>query len=329
MPTSTQHAAHRRSNAEAVPEIRAPGRFPTFWKIFAHAAGTWLERNAFIHAGSLAFYTLFSLAPVVIIAVAIAGAVFGHAAARGEIVGRIADVIGQPTAQTVEEVVARSRPAVAGLLPTLTGLIALALGATTVFAQMQISLNRIWGVVARPQRRGLLTLVKNRVLSLALILIIGFVLLVSLLLSVAVRAVIQYAQNWIPFPPLLLTAIELGVSFLVFTFLFAVIFKVLPDAVIDWSDVWAGAATTTVLFIAGRFLIAFYLSYKAPASAYGAAGSLVLLLFWVYYSSLILFFGAALTKARVIASGRQVVPRPIAVRVKEVVLEESPASGQT
>jgi membrane protein len=304
-------------------------RFSTFWTIFAHAAGTWLERNAFIHAGSLAFYTLFSLAPVVIIAVAIAGAVFGQAAARGEIVSRIADVVGQPVAATVEEAVARSRPEIAGLVPTMTGMIALALGATTVFAQMQISLNRIWGVVAKPRKRGLLTLVKNRVLSLALILIVGFVLVVSLLLSVAVRAVIQYAETWMPFPPLVLTVVELAVSFVVYTFLFAVIFKVLPDAVIDWPDVWVGAATTTVLFLAGRFLIAIYLRYKAPASAYGAAGSLVLLLFWVYYSSLILFFGAALTKARVIASGRQVVPRPLAVRVKEVVLEESRASGAT
>jgi membrane protein len=310
-----------------VTDTAPPGRLARFWTIFAHAAGTWLERNAFIHAGSLAFYTLFSLAPVVIIAVAVAGAVFGEAAARGEIVDRIADVVGRATAQTVEEAVARSRPEVAGLLPTVTGLIALALGATTVFAQMQISLNRIWGVVAKPKTRGLLTLVKSRVLSLALILIIGFVLLVSLLFSVAVRAAIQYAGNWLPVPPILLTGVELGVSCVVFTFLFAVIFKVLPDAVIDWPDVWAGAATTTALFIAGRFLIASYLSYKAPASAYGAAGSLVLLLFWVYYSSLILFFGAALTKARVIASGRQVVPRPLAVRVKEVMLEESPAQG--
>jgi membrane protein len=306
-----------------VTQTSRSARFGRVWRIFGHAAGTWLERNAFIHAGSLAFYTLFSLAPVVIIAVAIAGAVFGHDAARGEIVHWIAGVVGRTAAETVEQVVARSRPEVAGLLPTATGLIALALGATTVFAQMQISLNRIWGVVTRPRKRGLLVLVKNRVLSLALILIIGFILLVSLLLSVALRALIHYADEWIPVPAVLLTGVELVVSFVVFTILFAVIFKVLPDAEIEWPDVWAGAAATTVLFIAGRYLIAFYLTYKAPASPYGAAGSLVLLLLWVYYSSLILFFGAALTKARLIASGRDVVPRPLAVRVKEVLLEDS------
>jgi membrane protein len=313
----------RRPSGAGATESSGAERFRRLWRIFVHASGTWLERNAFIHAGSLAFYTLFSLAPVGIIAVAIAGAVFGRDAARGEIVGWIAGVVGRSAAETVEEVVARSRPEVAGLLPTVTGLIALALGGTTVFAQMQISLNRIWGVVARRRKRGLLVLVKNRVLSLALILIIGFILLVSLLLTVALRALIHYADAWIPVPAILLTGVELGVSFVVFTLLFAVIFKVLPDAVIEWPDVWVGAATTTALFIAGRYLIAFYLTYQAPASPYGAAGSLVLLLLWVYYSSLILFFGAALTKARVIASGREVVPRPLAVRVKEVLVEES------
>lgn len=292
------------------------------WNIFLQAGGVWLERNAFVHAGSLAFYTLFSLAPVVIIAVAIAGAVFGEEAARGEIVAQLDDFVGRDAAMAVEEAVAVSRPEVVGLLPTLAGILALIAGATTVFAQMQISLNRIWGVAARPQRSGLLILVKNRILSLAIVLTIGFVLLVSLLVSVALRAVIKYAEYWVPVPPLLLSGAELVLSLAVFTVLFAVIFKVLPDAIIDWKDVWVGAAVTAVLFVVGRSLIAMYLAYTATASTYGAAGSLVLLLLWVYYSSLILFFGAALTKARVLASGKRVVPRPLAVRVTEEYVEE-------
>ena len=143
------------------------------WRIFLHAGGMWLERNAFIHAGSLAFYTLFSMAPVVIIAVSIAGAVFGEDAAQGEIVTQLDDFMGRDAAQAVEQAVARARPDVAGLLPTLMGLLALVIGATTVFAQMQISLNRIWGVVSKPDRSGILILVKNRLLSLAIILTIG------------------------------------------------------------------------------------------------------------------------------------------------------------
>jgi membrane protein len=299
---------------------RAIGRS---WDTFLRAGGLWLERNAFIHAGSLAFYTLFSMAPVVIIAVSIAGAVFGEEAAHGEIVAQLDDFVGVDAAQALEEAVARSRPEVAGLVPTITGLVALLVGATTVFAQMQISLNRIWGVVAKPRKSSILILLKNRLLSLAIILTIGFILLVSLLLNVALRAIVAYAESWVPIPPLLLSSIELVLSLVVITALFAVMFKVLPDVVVDWQDVWAGAAITAVLFIAGRYGIAFYLAYTAPASTYGAAGSLVLILLWVYYSSLILFFGAALTKARVLAAGKAVVPRALAVRVREEIVEEN------
>jgi len=291
-------------------------------RVFLQAGGMWLERNAFVHAGSLAFYTLFSMAPVVIIAVSIAGAVFGEEAARGEIVSQLDDFLGSDAAQAVQDAVARSRPEVAGILPTLTGFFALIVGATTVFAQMQISLNRIWGVVARPERSSLLILLKSRLLSLAIIVTIGFILLVSLLLNVALRAVIRYADGWIPVPPVLLTTVELLSSLGIVTVLFAVIFKALPDALIAWRDVWVGAAITASLFIAGRYLIAVYLAYVAPSSTYGAAGSLVLILLWVYYSSLILFFGAALTRALLLASGRQVVPRPTAVRIREDIVED-------
>jgi membrane protein len=310
-----------------VPVVRFKDRLARAWVLFVNAGGLWLERNAFIHAGSLAFYTLFSMAPVVIIAVSIAGAVFGDEAARGEIVGRLDEFIGLDAAKAVEEAVARSRPEVAGLVPTATGILALLIGATTVFAQMQISLNRIWGVVAKPHKSSVLILLKNRMLSLAIILTIGFVLLVSLLLNVALRAIVTYAESWVPVPAALLSGAELILSLVVITTLFAVIFKVLPDVVVDWQDVWVGAAITAVLFIAGRYGIAFYLAYTAPASTYGAAGSLVLILLWVYYSSLILFFGAALTKARVVAGGRAIVPRAMAVRVREEIVEED-ASGQ-
>ena len=306
----TTHSGSRRAAARA-------------WTIFVRGGGLWLERNAFVHAGSLAFYTLFSMAPVVIIAVSIAGAVFGEEAARGEIVSRLDEFVGLDAARAVEEAVARSRPEVAGLAPTVAGLLTLLVGATTVFAQMQISLNRIWGVVARPRRNGLVILIKNRVLSLTIILMIGFILLVSLLLNVALRALVAYAESWVPVPPLLLTAAELVLSIVVITMLFALIFKVLPDVVVAWHDVWVGAAITALLFVGGRYGIAVYLAYTAPASAYGAAGSLVLILLWVYYSSLILFFGAALTRARVTAAGKPIVPRALAVRVREEIVEDT------
>ncbi len=159
-------------------------------------------------------------------------------------------------------------------------------------------------------------------LSLAIVLTIGFVLLVSLLLNVALKAVIRYANSWVPLPGVVLSSAELALSLIVITLLFAVIFKVLPDVHVAWKDVWVGAAVTAAMFILGRHLIAIYLAYTAPASTYGAAGALVVVLLWVYYSSLILFFGAAITKAKTLASGRKVVPRALAVRVKQEIVED-------
>ncbi|HUF48033.1 MAG TPA: YihY/virulence factor BrkB family protein [Vicinamibacterales bacterium] len=332
--TSAVTAALERPDPGANrPPARAPGYVmdtgvvtespPRGWvRTFARAGGRWLERNAFVHAGSLAFYTLFSLAPVVIVAVAVAGILFGEQAARGEVVTQIEGFLGADAARAVEGAVVRSRIEVSGILPLVAGAAVLLFGATTVFAQMQISLNRIWGVAARPQGAGWIRLVQTRLLSLTVVLGIGFILLVSLVVSVTLRAGVRYAAEWVPFPGLVMTGVETAVSLLVITLLFAVIYKVLPDVVIAWSDVWAGAATAAVLFTIGRHLIAAYLAYSAPGSAYGAAGSLVLLLMWVYYSSLILLFGAALAHARVVASGRNVVPRRPAVRVREQVVDE-------
>lgn len=223
---------------------------------------------------------------------------------------------------------ARSRPSIAGVVPALTGLAALVLGATTVFAQLQQSLNRIWGVAGRPRRFAIVDLIRTRLLSLALIVAIGFVLLVSLLISVAVHGVIRYASSRMTVPVIALDAVELVLSLFVISALFAMVFKMLPDVELDWKDVRLGAVITAALFILGRYLIAAYLAYTAPDSPYGAAGALVLLLLWVYYSSLILFFGAALTKARLMALNRSIVPKATAVRVTEELIDlERPASG--
>ncbi len=282
----------------------------------------WLDSDAFSHAGSLAFYTLFSLAPVVIIAVTIIGVVLGEQAAQGQIVGQLQELMGADAAAAVEQAVARSRIRESGPLPTLLGAGALLLGATTVFAQMQHSLNGIWGVAARPNRSGLFALVKRRLLSLTVVLAIGFVLLVSLLLGVVLRAVLHFSHRFVPEVALLLSTAEVLVSWLAMAMLFAAIFKVLPDVVLRWRDVLVGALVTALLFSVGKYAIALYLTHTATASTYGAAGSVVLILLWVYYSSLILLFGAAFTKVQMLARGGRVVPRNSAVRMhRERVLE--------
>jgi membrane protein len=286
------------------------------------AAGIWLERDAFRQAGALAFATLFSLAPLVIILVAIIGAVYGEEAATGEIAAGISGLVGEQAAVMVQDAVRRSRPEQAGILPTLAGIATLLFGATTVFAHMQGSLNHFWDVRAKPARSGILTFITVRLLSLGMVLIIGFLLLMSFAVSVAITALLQHAGHWMPVPPLVTAAVDLILSLAVTTALFALLFKVLPDVHLEWRDVWRGAAFTAALFVVGQYLISFYLTHVAPESTYGAAGSLVMVLLWVYYSALILFFGTALTKALILRRDCVVVPKKTAVRVRMVIDEE-------
>jgi len=297
-----------------------------WWHITLDAGRLWLDCNAFVHAGSLAFCTLFSLAPTVIITVSVIGLVLGEEAAQGQIVAQMEGVMGHEAAVAVEEAVARSRIEESGLLPTVLGFGALVMGATTVFAQIQFSLNTLWGVAARPDRNSVLLFLRARLLSLTIVLAIGFVLLVSLLLGVALRAVLHFTNQFVPAVATLLSGTETLVSMLVSSLLFGAIFKVLPDVVLRWRDVVVGAVVTAVLFSVGRYAIAAYLAYTATASTYGAAGSVVLVLLWVYYSSLILLFGAAFTKTHVASQGHDIVPRNSAVRVRRALVphEEGP-----
>lgn len=281
----------------------------------------WLDRNAFSYAGSLAFYTLFSLAPTVIIAVMVIGLVLGEDAAQGQIVAQLEGVMGREAAETVQQAVARSRIEESGLLPSILGFGAMLVGATTVFAQMQYSLNEIWGVTARPDRNSILSLLVSRLLSLTVVLAIGFVLLVSLLAGVVLRALFEFVEGILPMQQLLLSGAELLLSWLMTALLFGTIFKVLPDVELGWRDVALGALVTAALFSLGRYGIAAYLAYTATASTYGAAGSVVLILLWVYYSSLILLFGTAFTRVHLEARGHPVVPRNSAVVTRRELVE--------
>ncbi|WP_343076089.1 YihY/virulence factor BrkB family protein [Halomonas elongata] len=294
-----------------------------WWTVVRNAVKLWLERNAFSYAGSLAFYTLFSLAPTVIIAVTVIGLVLGEEAAQGQIVAQLEGTMGASAAELVQNAVSQSRIQESGILPTLLGVGALVVGATTVFGQMQFSLNTLWGVAARPSTNSLWIFIKNRMLSLTVVLSIGFILLVSLALGVLVKAMLKAADGLLPFVGFLTNGAEFLVSLALVSALFATIFKVLPDVVLRWRDVLVGAVVTAVLFAVGRTAIAVYLAYTATASAYGAAGSVVVVLLWVYYSSLILLFGAAFTKCHLVAKGQAVVPRNSAVLVKHELLDEA------
>ncbi|MFU8895418.1 MAG: YihY/virulence factor BrkB family protein [Gammaproteobacteria bacterium] len=294
-----------------------------YWLGILGAAGqNWLQSQAFIYAAALAFFTVFSIAPVMIIAVTVVGLVLGEQAAEGKIMAQLEDAIGPEAAEVVETAVVNSQIDQSGVLPTIIGIAAILIGASTVFAQMQQSLNRIWDVAARPTRNSMLLFIRSRVLSLTIVLAIGFILLVSLLLSVALRAVMVYAEQWLPMPGFVLIGFELVLSLTVVTLLFAAMFRILPDVILSWKDVLLGALLTAILFTIGRSLIAMYLANTATASTYGAAGSLVLLLLWVNYSSLILLFGAAFTRAHLEARGLPVRPRASAVCVHRELIED-------
>lgn len=302
--------------------IPAPVRY--WGGIMAAAANNWLQSQAFIYAAALAFFTVFSIAPVMIVVVTIVGLVLGERAARGELMAQLEEVLGSQAAEVVQTAVINSQIEQSGIWPTLVGIVAIVAGATTVFAQMQQSLNQIWDVAPRPSKNSLWIFLKARVLSLTIVLSIGFVLMVSLLLSVAMRAVMAFADQWLPVPGWAMVGMEVVVSLTVITLLFAAIFKILPDVVLGWRDVLAGALITAILFTVGRSLIAMYLANTATASTYGAAGSLVVLLLWVNYSSLILLYGASITRAHFEARGGRVQPGATAVCVHRELVEEPP-----
>ncbi len=294
-----------------------------YWlNIFKEAAQIWLESNAFANAGSLAFFTLFSIAPVMIVVVSVIGVFYGQEAAEGQIALQLQETIGPEAATAVQAAVAQSSLKEGGLFATLAGIAAMLIGATTVFGQMQNSLNAIWTVVPKPSRNSIMAFLRKRLTSLTIVLAVGFVMLVSLSVSVGMRILLQHVQGWLPWYDIAFGGLDLLASILVASLLFATIFKVLPDVRLNWRDVAVGSVLTAVLFTVGRSLIAMYLSYTATASTYGAAGSLVLLLLWVNYSSLILLYGAAFTKAHLLARGLPVRPRSVAVRVHREIIED-------
>lgn len=282
----------------------------------------WLESHAFANAGSLAFFTLFSIAPVMIVLVSVIGVFYGQEAAQGQIAAQLQEVVGPEAAETVQSAVAASSLKEGGLVASLAGIAAMLLGATTVFGQMQNSLNAIWTVAPKPSRNSILLLIQKRLTSLSIVLAIGFVMLVSLSLSVGLRYLLHNVQGWLPWYDVAFGFADMLTSILVTSFLFATIFKVLPDVKLSWRDVALGSLLTAVLFTIGRSLISLYLSYTATASTYGAAGSLVLLLLWVNYSSLILLFGAAFTRAHLVARGLPIRPRSVAVRIHREIIED-------
>ncbi|RKG71989.1 YihY/virulence factor BrkB family protein [Corallococcus exercitus] len=265
------------------------------WPLLKQTLSEWLDDNVPAQAAALAYYTLFSVAPMLIIAIAVAGLVFGQEAAQGEIQNQLRSLIGDAGAKVVEDLVASASKPSSGILATVVGVLVSAFAATGVFVQLQDSLNTIWKVKKKPMN-GLLAFVRQRLLSFAMVLGIGFLLLVSLVLSAALAAAGTFLMGLMPGWETVLQLVNLAIAFTVTTVLFAMIYKVLPDTRVAWKDVWLGAAVTSFLFSLGKLGIGLYLGKSSVSSSYGAAGSFAVLLLWVYYSSQLLFLGAEFTQ---------------------------------
>jgi membrane protein len=283
-------------------------------------------------AAALAYYTIFSIAPLLLVVLAIAGLIFGKEAAEGQIIGQIQQTVGETSAKAIQEMLANARHPSQGTLATIIGAVTLLLGAGGVFGALQDALNTIWGVTPKPDA-GYMKMIKDRFLSFTMVLGLGFLLIVSLVISAVLSAITKFVGNAVPGAPWLWETLNTVVSLGVFTTLFAMMFKILPDAKIKWSDVGVGAFLTAIMFTLGKFGIGIYLGRGSVGSAYGAAGSLVVLLLWIYYSAQILFFGAEFTKVYAKRHGSKIEPVPGAVPVSRETRADqglpAPPSGAT
>jgi membrane protein len=277
-------------------------------------------------SAALAYYTVFSIGPMIIVIIYIAGLVYGRDAIQGNVFHQLQSLVGADAAAQIQQMIKNAALNGSGPLAATIGVVTLVLGATSVFAEIQDSINFIWSLKPKP-KKGWLKMIMNRLLSFSIIVSLGFILLVSLVLNGLIEALMNRLQARFPnVTVVVLYIVNLLLTFAVITTLFAVIFKVLPDALIKWKDVMIGSMVTAVLFMIGKFGITLYIGKSNVGSTYGAAGSLVVLLLWVYYSAIILYFGAEFTKAYATDYGSQIRPSQYAVWVKNVEVEEGRTS---
>jgi Predicted membrane protein len=285
------------------------------WDLLKLTFTEWMNDNTFEWSAALAFYTIFSIAPVLLIAVGVASFFLAPETATTRIVDEMEKLVGAQGANAVRQVIESSRGFGKGLWAVSVGIVTLIMGATAVFGELQSALNQIWDVKPKPNRSVIMSLIVDRLRSFSIAVCVGFLLLVSLVISAVISGLQNYMNNWLPGIPWFWQAANIVTSFVVVAVLFSMIYKFLPDVVISWRDVSIGAAVTALLFSAGKYLIGLYLGQTATASAFGAAGSLVVLLFWVYYSALISFLGAEFTQVYTRRYGSGIRPKKHAVRV--------------
>lgn len=281
------------------------------WDFISEVFAKFIDDKAPKFGASLSFYTIFSLAPILLILIALTGLLFGNDVARGVILTQIRDVIGSDGARIIRTALRKSTYSYENTLTIIFSLVTILIGSTVVFADLQESLNLIWKVKPAPGRGIIKGFILDRSVSFLMILLSGFILLLSLLASAAIQAFKDFFnEQFFTIPISLIEAGNMVISFLIIFFLFVLIFKFLPNVLIEWKHVWVGALFTTILFALGKYLIGIYLTTSSMKSSYGAAGSLVVFLIWIYYSTQIFFLGAEFTQVYAEKFGDGIKPRP-------------------
>jgi membrane protein len=303
-------------------------RVASIWEITKQTFKEFVDDNPLDYAAIIGFYTIFSLPAVLIITIRIAGAAFGQEAVKGEVVKQLGGIVGQNSATQFQSIIENAALSDATTIGTIVGVATMIFSATTVFVALQDSLNAMWEVKAKIEK-GWLKLLIGRVLSLAMVISMGFLLLVSLSIDVALGIVYEFLRN--QFSGVAIYIITIGnllVSLVISTVIFAAIYRVLPDAKIRWKNVWVGAIVTSVLFVLGKYILNIYFQHEPLADTYGAAGSLVLILVWVYYTAVIFLFGAEFTQVYSKAHEKKIEPEDTAVKVKKKEVEIDTDTGK-
>jgi membrane protein len=300
----------------------------TTWGLTKQTFKKFIDDNPMDYAAIIGFYTIFSLPAVLIIVIRIAGTFFGQDAVRGEVVEQVGGIMGRQSAEQVQNIIENASQSDASTIGTVIGIAVMIFSATTVFVALQDSINAIWKVKAKPEK-GFMKLVVGRLLSLALVVSFGFLLLVSLSVDVILGLVYGYLREEMSGIAVYLVTIgNMLVSIIIATVIFAAIFKVLPDAKIRWPNVWVGAVVTAILFTLGKFVLNIYFQHDPLLDTYGAAGSLVLILCWVYYTSIIFLLGAEFTQVYSEEHDRGIEPSDTAVRVEKQEVETDDDTGE-
>ncbi len=309
-------------------------KFSDILTILKTSATEFANNNSFRHAAALSYYTIFSLPPLLLIVITVASKIYGGEALTGQIYGQLKGLVGTESAAFLQESIAKFTLQQKSGIATAIGLGTLVFAATTFFVMLQESINDIWNLKVQTEGIGIGQYLQQRLLSFGLILSVALLMLISFVVSAVLSFFTDWLQRHIPEAGVIaIKLVDFSLSLVVTTLLFALIYRFLPDAIIRWRDVGIGAFITAVLFIIGKYLISLYIAEADPGSAFGAAGSAIVLLVWVNYSSLIIFFGAEFTQEFADAYGQRVRPKPHAVRVKQVEVdpgetEEAKASGR-